>query len=68
MATILDSIGKLVHGTATSLIDNQVPDKLADAINTAIKAGFDAIRDSLKVVQDLTKPADETPPNQGGGS
>jgi len=68
MATILDAIGKLVHGTATSLIDNQVPDKLADAINTAIKSGFDAIRDSLKVVQDLTKPADETPPNQGGGS
>jgi hypothetical protein len=68
MATILDSIGKLVHGTATSLIDNQVTDKLADAINTAVKSGFDVIKDTLKVVQDMTKPADDTPPNQGGGS
>jgi hypothetical protein len=59
MATILDSVGKLVHGTATSILDNQITDKLSDAINTAVKSGFDVIRDSLKVVQDLTKPADD---------
>jgi hypothetical protein len=59
MATILDSVGTLVHGTATSILDNQITDKLSDAINTAVKSGFDVIRDSLKVVQDLTKPADD---------
>jgi hypothetical protein len=59
MATILDSVGKLVHGTATSILDNQITDKLSDALNTAVKSGFDVIRDSLKVVQDLTKPADD---------
>jgi hypothetical protein len=59
MATILDSVGKLVHGTATTILDNQITDKLSDAINTAVKSGFDVIRDSLKVVQDLTKPADD---------
>ena len=68
MASILDSVGKLVHGTVSSLIDNQVTDKLADTINTAVKSGFDVIKDSLKVVQDLTKPAEDTPPNQGKGS
>ncbi|HWA46560.1 MAG TPA: hypothetical protein VHA10_25300 [Hypericibacter adhaerens] len=65
MASILDSVGKLVHGAATSLIDNQVPDKLADVIGTAVKSGFDVITDSLKVIQDITKPA-ETPPNGNG--
>jgi hypothetical protein len=67
MASILDSVGKLVHGTTTALLDNKVPDRLSDVITTAVKSGFDVIRDSLKVIQDLTKPAETAPPKRRGG-
>ncbi len=60
MATILDPISKAVHDTAATLLDQQVPSKLAGAVNSLISAGFGTLTQVLTVVRDVTAPA--TPP------
>jgi len=60
MATILDPISNAVHDTAATLLDQQVPSKLASAVNSFVSAGFDTLTQVLTVVRDLTAPA--TPP------
>jgi hypothetical protein len=60
MATILDPISNLVHDTAAMLLTQQVPSKLAGAVNSFVSAGFDTLTQVLTVVSDLTAPA--TPP------
>jgi len=60
MATILDPISTAVHDTAATLLDQQVPSKLAGAVNSLVSAGFDTLTQVLTVVRDLTAPA--TPP------
>lgn len=62
MASLTDSVGKLIHGAATALIDNEVPSKISTAIATVAEAGFGAVNDALKVVQEMTAPADTAKP------
>jgi hypothetical protein len=62
MATILDPISNAVHDTATTLINQQVPNKLAGAANSFISAGFDTLTQVLTVVRDLTAPAPSPTP------
>ena len=40
MATILDPFSNVVHDTAATLLDQQVPTKLAGAVNSFVSAGF----------------------------
>ena len=60
MATILDPLSNAVHDTAATLLAQQVPSKLAGAVNSFVGAGFDTLTQVLTVVRDLTAPA--TPP------
>lgn len=63
MASLTGSIGKLIYGTATALIDNEVPAKVSSAITTAVSAGFGTLTDVLKVVQEMSAPADAAKPS-----
>ena len=65
MASILDPINNLVHGAASTLLDQQVPTKLAGAVNGFISAGFTVVTQVLTVVRDLsasTTPAPTSTP------
>ena len=57
MPTILDPISNAVHDTAATLLDQQVPNKLASAVNSFVSAGFGTLTQVLTVVRDLTAPA-----------
>ncbi|HET6183643.1 MAG TPA: hypothetical protein VFA03_08615 [Acetobacteraceae bacterium] len=57
MTTILDPITKAVNDTAATLLDQQVPAKLAGAVNSLVNAGFDSVTQVLTVVRDLTAPS-----------
>jgi hypothetical protein len=61
MATILDPISSAIHDTASTLISQQVPTKLAGAVNSLVSAGFDTITQVLTVVQNLTAPPPAPP-------
>jgi hypothetical protein len=69
MSSLTGSVGKIIHGTATSLIENQVTSKISATITTVVESGFSVVNDMLKVVQDLTTPDKETkPPKSSDGS
>lgn len=56
MATdVLGSVKRLVHDTATALIDNQIPQKMSELAASTVKSGFDIVGDVLAIVRDLTK-------------
>lgn len=57
---ILDPISNAVHDAAATLLDQQVPTKLAGAVNGFISAGFSVVTQILTVVRDVTAPT--TPP------
>lgn len=61
MATILDPLTTTVHDTAAALIDQQIPTKLATAVNGFVTAGFGIVGDVLTIVRDLTAPSTPTP-------
>ena len=58
MATIIGSVNKLINQTSTQILDNQIPQKLADILNTVVNTGVQAIEDVLKITQELTKASD----------
>lgn len=66
MASILDPIG-IVHTTAATLLDQNVPTKLASAVNGLVSAGFDTLKQVLTVVRDVTAPASSSPPAPSPG-
>jgi hypothetical protein len=68
MASLLDSVGRIVHETATSLIERQVTTKIAAAVTTVVETGFGVIDDALKIVQDATAPDDATKPPEPRGN
>ncbi len=55
MASILGSVGQVVHDASTALIDNQITKKVSDLVTSSVKSSFDIVEDILKIVQDLTK-------------
>jgi hypothetical protein len=69
MSSLTSSVGKFIHGTATSLIKNQVTSKISTTITTVVESGFSVVDDMLAVVRDLSAPDNETkPPESRGGS
>lgn len=60
MASLTGSVGKIIHGTATSLIEKQVSSKISSAITTVVESTFGVIDDALRIVQDVTAPDDAT--------
>jgi len=56
MATFLGFASELVHGTVSTLIDNQVTSRLTDTATGLVSTGFKALEDILKITQDLTAP------------
>ena len=62
MTTLMESVNKLINQTSTQILDNQIPQKLADMVNTIVSSGFQVVEDALKITQDLTKASDS---NQG---
>jgi hypothetical protein len=73
MATFLAFASELVHGTVSTLIDNQVTSRLTDTATGLVSTGFKAVEELLKLTQDLTAPgaapaAPPVPPQspQGG--
>jgi hypothetical protein len=56
MATFLASASELVHGTVSTLIDNQVTSRLTDTATGLVTSGFKAVEEILKITQDLTAP------------
>lgn len=62
MATFIGSVNKLINQTSTQILENHIPQKLADMINTVVNTGFQVVEDVLKITQDLTKASDS---NQG---
>lgn len=65
MATILDPFSNVVHDTAAALLNQQVPTKLAGAVNGFVSAGFDTLTKVLTVVRDLTVPRPTPSPTPG---
>ena len=63
MATLLDSVNKIVYQTSTQILENQIPQKLSDMVTTVVTTGFQVVEDVLKITQDLTKASDT---NEGG--
>lgn len=61
MAGILDPISNAVHDAAATLLDQQVPTRLAGAVNSFISAGFDTLTQVLTVVRDVTAPPASPP-------
>jgi len=61
MASILDPIIKAIHDSAVTLLDQQVPTKLANSVNSFVTAGFDVATNVLTIVRDLTTPAAPPP-------
>jgi len=62
MATFIGSVNKLINQTSTQILENHIPQKLADMITTVVNTGFQVVEDVLKITQDLTKASDS---NQG---
>lgn len=58
MATVIGSVNKLINQTSTQILENHIPQKLADMINTVVNTGFQVVEDVLKITQDLTKASD----------
>jgi len=56
MATFLGFASDLVHGTVSTLIDNQVTARLTDTATGLVSTGFKAVEEILKLTQDLTAP------------
>ncbi len=65
MATIIGSIGRVVHELSAGLLDKQIPDKLSDAATSVVRAGFEVVGDVLRVVKESTAP-DEPPTEENG--
>jgi len=70
MASFLGPIGRLIHSTAGTLIDNQVTSRLSTTVNDLVTSGFKVVEEVLKVAQDLTAPGPAQPsqpsqPEQG---
>jgi hypothetical protein len=65
MASFLRPLAKLIHGTASTLIDNQVTARLSNTVGDLIASGFKVVEEVLKVAQDLTAPdpAQPSPPS-----
>lgn len=54
-ANILGSFNKIINETATTIIDSNIASKISDILNTLVNSTFEAVEDTLKKVQDLTK-------------
>jgi hypothetical protein len=54
-ANILGSFNKIINETATAIIDSNIASKISDVLNTLVNSTFEAVEDTLKKVQDLTK-------------
>jgi hypothetical protein len=67
MATLMSTVGRTIHRTANSLLENDVPTKIADAIASAAKSGMSVVEEAVKVVRDVTEPEAETPPPDNDG-
>lgn len=65
MATIFSSLRKLVHDTAAGLVEDQIPTKIADAVNSLVTSGSGIITDLLRIVRDLSSPDTPAPPAPG---
>ncbi|MBI4377907.1 MAG: hypothetical protein HY578_02295 [Nitrospinae bacterium] len=52
---ILGPINEIINKTATAMIDNKITEDTAKVLNTLITASFDAVNETLKKVQDITK-------------
>ena len=58
MATVIESVNKLINQTSTQILENHIPQKMADMVNTVVNTGFQIVEDVLKITQDLTKASD----------
>lgn len=54
-------VNKIINQTTTQIVDDQLPKKMANALNSFVNAVFDAIDTGLKKIQDITK-EETTPP------
>ncbi len=54
--SILGPFNDLINKTATAIIDNHVATDVAKVVNAVVNAGVDVVDDTLKKIQDITKP------------
>lgn len=67
MATLVSMVGRTIHRTANSLLENDVPTKIADALASTARSGMSVVEEAVKVVRDVTEPEAETPPPDSDG-
>jgi len=53
--SILGPFNKIINQTTTQIVDGEIPKKVSDVVTTLVASSFDALDDTLKKVQDLTK-------------
>lgn len=53
---ILGPFNEIINKTATAFIDNKIAEDTAKVLNAFVSASFDAVNETLKKVQDITKP------------
>lgn len=66
MASILRPLAKLIHSSASTLIDTQATTRLSTTVGDLVASGFKVVEDLLKIAQDLTafNATQPSPPSQ----
>jgi len=68
MATnILGSFNKIINETAKAIIDSNITSKISEILNTLVNSTFEAVEDTLKKLQDLTKAEESAEPEEPEG-
>ncbi|RPH35467.1 MAG: hypothetical protein EHM91_17195 [Planctomycetota bacterium] len=53
--TLVTPINKVINQTTTQIIDSELTKKVGGVLNTFITSAFEAVEESLKKIQELTK-------------
>ncbi|GJQ23933.1 MAG: hypothetical protein HRU72_04880 [Planctomycetia bacterium] len=53
---IFGPFNEIIYKTTTAIVDTKIAEDTAKILNAFITASFDAVNETLKKVQDITKP------------
>ncbi len=62
--SILGPLNDIINKTTTEILNSQLTGKMAGVLNTLVTSSFEAVDDTLRAVQKLTKKEKEEEENQ----
>ncbi len=57
--SILGPLNDIIYKTTTEILNNQIPEDVANVVKTLVDSSVEVIDDTLKKVQDLTRQEEE---------